>query len=712
MGRHARKQFDSDNFLTTEHQSIWVRWPGQVLAIVATVVLVVTGVQYAERWTSARPQSSDATVVASAPELTSADVVARHAVAAFGDSAVGTDASLTPVQRAVGMPNDPVAGLTRDTAAGPVQIVLPGGLGPAQATVDGHVVYPNRGAGFDFLAENTGSGTRTIARIPDPSGPRAVTTFVRTPADTVMLAHTNGYLTINRATPTADTVALFSPAETRDATGTLVPSSYVVRQLRPGLYQMTEVIDPTPETVFPVFVDPPLHTGSPGGPPLPAGFLDTLSGAVDAVGGAITTAANATVSGVTAVGTFVKENPLESAILVGGVALAITGVGGPAGAAAIASVTVNLASAGVDIAAAAMPDNQALGFASDALGMASMVTPQGAAKKVATEGLETLAGQALHNADKVIDVAKTTPTPPAQLADQITGAAGKGMLPGAGTPKAPNAPPTAGGTPPGGTIPPALPPAGGKLPPGHGPDGPRSLPTGCTLDCGHQTPAPAGVYSETEIPGHYNANLDSIQGGKPNLLDRVLSKKDIQRNRREAQRGLPRGVERIGRAWHEFPHASAQQGGRGADTYDLPLSESNIEGQILSDLYARQGVKPGDQYTTVYRGDDALTRCSSCAIDRRNTSSEPPTAAERNRAATTALKEAQNTWNDPETQTTDSQQNKNSGGLNSSSNENSGSRKSSNDGGNKSGKKDQKKSEKKKKRETQAQKKRKKKDGR
>ncbi|WP_197687543.1 GH-E family nuclease [Mycobacterium sp. MS1601] len=421
----------------------------------AAVALVVTGVQYAERWTSARPQSSDATVVASAPELTSADVVARHAVAAFGDSAVGTDTSVTPVQRAVGMPNDPVAGLTRDTAAGPVQIVLPGGLGPAQATVDGHVVYPNRGAGFDFLAENTGSGTRTIARIPDPSGPRAVTTFVRTPADTVMLAHTNGYLTINRATPTAETVALFSPAETRDATGALVPSSYVVRQLRPGLYQMTEVIDPTPETVFPVFVDPPLHVGGLTEAPLPAGFLDTLSGAVDAVGGAITTAANATVSGVTAVGTFVKENPLESAILVGGVALAITGVGGPAGAAAIAAATVNLSSAGLDIAAAAMPDNELLANASTIIGVVSMATPQGATKKVVKEGLEELTEQAARNTDTIIDVAKAAPTPPGKLVDDITGATpGKADVPGAATPKAPNAPPTTGsGIPDGNVIP-------------------------------------------------------------------------------------------------------------------------------------------------------------------------------------------------------------------------------------------------------------------
>ncbi|BBZ78453.1 hypothetical protein MANY_37900 [Mycolicibacterium anyangense] len=99
-----------------------------------------------------------------------------------------------------------------------------------------------------MLAENTGTGTRTVARINSAGGVRMVTTFVRTPADTVMLAHTNGYLTINRATPTAETVGMFSPAETRDATGRLVPSSYVVKKVAPQLYVLAEVIDPRPDT--------------------------------------------------------------------------------------------------------------------------------------------------------------------------------------------------------------------------------------------------------------------------------------------------------------------------------------------------------------------------------------------------------------------------------------------------------------------------------
>ncbi|MGV9797539.1 polymorphic toxin-type HINT domain-containing protein [Mycobacterium sp. NPDC003449] len=380
--------------------------------------------------------------------MSAADGFAEAAVAAFTESSVGSDLSVSPEQRRAGLPDAPVAGLTAQTPAGPVQVVLPGGLGNAQHTAGGQVVYPNAGAGFDMLAENTATGTRTVARISDPGGPRMVTTFVRTPADTVMLAHTNGYLTINKATPTAETVGMFSPAETRDATGKLVPSSYVVKQFAPQLYVLAEVIDPQPHTTWPVYVDPPLHVGGPGSAPLPAGLFDSVTSAVSSVADSVTsaasTAASATVSGAKAVGGFVKENPLESAMLVGGVALAVTGVGGPAGAAMIASATVNISSAAVDIAAAALPDNQTLGIASNVLGVASMITPQGAAKKAVKEGAELAAEQLTKHTDDVIDIAKTTPTPPTQLADDIAaaGTAKPPVTPGV-SPKAPNAPPAA-----------------------------------------------------------------------------------------------------------------------------------------------------------------------------------------------------------------------------------------------------------------------------
>lgn len=196
--------------------------------MVLTVALTAGG-QY---WFASSNRSG---AVAAAAGST-AQEFADAAMAAFSGSTTVAipNPAATPDQRAAGLPTDPVAGLTSMTPAGPVQQVLPDGLGAAQRTSSGSVVYPDRGAGFDFLAENTGTGTRTVARIASATGVRMVTTFVRTPVDTVMLAHTNGFLTINRATPAAETVGMFAPAETRDAAGKLVPSSYVARQLRPG----------------------------------------------------------------------------------------------------------------------------------------------------------------------------------------------------------------------------------------------------------------------------------------------------------------------------------------------------------------------------------------------------------------------------------------------------------------------------------------------
>jgi len=412
------------------------------MALVLTVALTASG-QY---WFA----NSDRSGVAGKSAASVAQEFADAAMAAFSGSTTVAipNPAATPDQRSAGLPSDPVAGLTSVTPAGPVQQVLPDGLGAAQRTSSGSVVYPDRGAGFDFLAENTGAGTRTVARIASAAGVRMVTTFVRTPADTVMLAHTNGFLTINRATPAAETVGMFAPAETRDAAGKLVPSSYVVRQLRPGLYQLSEVIDPRPDTMWPVYVDPPLQVGGLGGGSLPAGLFDsitsTVSSAAHAVGDAVSSAASATASGGKAVFTFVKNNPVETAVIVAGAAVAVTGVGGPAGAAAIAAAVANVSAAGLQIASEAMPDNQTLGVMSTVANAATMFTPTGAAKKIAEEGAELAAKQVLTHTDDIVDAAKVVPNP-AQVREEIAaaGAAPKPPLPGVETPKTPNGPPAA-----------------------------------------------------------------------------------------------------------------------------------------------------------------------------------------------------------------------------------------------------------------------------
>jgi hypothetical protein len=107
-------------------------------------------------------------------------------------------------------------------------------------------------------------------------------------------------------------------------------------------------------------------------------------------------------------------------------------VGGPAGAAVIAAAAVNVSATVVDVVAAHNPDNAFLGDLSTTLSVASMVTPQGAAKKIVGEGLEVAITQAGRHVDDIVDVAKAVPTPPTQLAEDVANSA---------MPKIPNAPP-------------------------------------------------------------------------------------------------------------------------------------------------------------------------------------------------------------------------------------------------------------------------------
>ncbi|SCX34450.1 hypothetical protein SAMN02799620_06344, partial [Mycolicibacterium fluoranthenivorans] len=141
------------------------RWWQVSFALIVTVALTVGGVH----WLSDRDRPG-----AGAGSVSLAQGFADAALAAFSGSSTvtATGSALTAGQRSAGLPTDPVAGLTSNTAAGPVQVVLPGGLGAAQHTSGGQVVYPDTGAGFDMLAENTATGTRTVARINTPGGVR------------------------------------------------------------------------------------------------------------------------------------------------------------------------------------------------------------------------------------------------------------------------------------------------------------------------------------------------------------------------------------------------------------------------------------------------------------------------------------------------------------------------------------------------------------
>ena len=220
------------------------------------------------------------------------------------------------------------------------------------------------------------------------------------------------------------------------------------------------------------------------------------------------------------------------------------------------------------------------------LGAASVVTPQGAAKKAVKEGAELAAEQLTKHAGDVIDVAKTTPTPPAQLADEVAAAAAaKPSLPGVSTPKAPNAPP--------GNAP-------GHVPPGH------------TLDCGCTTQHPAGVYDETKMGGqgpfvdHYEAAILDQPSPFTIATDAVRDA-----NRKEAMKGFPL---RSGFARDEKPLAmSADRGNGRPNVRYLNPRASAVEGSTWSAVIRKYKLKPGDTVEVVFRDRAGQISCRACA---------------------------------------------------------------------------------------------------
>ncbi|MGL5442433.1 MAG: HNH endonuclease, partial [[Mycobacterium] stephanolepidis] len=118
----------------------------KALAVLVAVALPLTGVQ----------------LPASTPAPSAAEQFGLAATTAFQNSANGLDTSLTSAERSAGLPVNPAAGLVSQSPAGAVEMALPANLGGGQLTRAGQMVYPDQGAGFDLLAENTRDGYRTV----------------------------------------------------------------------------------------------------------------------------------------------------------------------------------------------------------------------------------------------------------------------------------------------------------------------------------------------------------------------------------------------------------------------------------------------------------------------------------------------------------------------------------------------------------------------
>ncbi|MGJ6127069.1 hypothetical protein QN239_31255 [Mycolicibacterium sp. Y3] len=583
--------------------------------------------------------------------------MAAAASAAFAGTALASDDTLSPAARSANIPADPVAGWDLPTTDGRrVQLVLPAGLGAAEHTPAGQVVYPDRGAGFSVIAENQGAGGRTITRIPQPVMTGAATTpaakattttsadgqvlpmvpmFLRTPPDTVMLAHTNGIITLNDATPAATTIATIAAPQARDSHGTVVPSAFVTQQIRPGLYLLAQVIHPDATTVWPVYADPCFSC-----------MLDSVASAAQSV-------ADATVVGAKAVGNFVKNNPLESAEIIGGSVLMVTGVGTGFGASLVLSGTTGL----VQKAAAADPTNQLLAAAGDTLEVLNYVSPARSIQKGVTaaaersvQKLDDLAENALRDVNTVKPV---TPTPSPQLANDIAGTLTP--KPGVGTPAAANAPPVTPLRSADDRIPLEPPPFGPVRPPTDYKPPSVSQPAGTRNDCGDVCENPATIYSQEWTPETYDNKLSGIENGQSSAtVHRETDQAQIDRNRRAAQNGVPKG----GRDYvlEEDNPASTKEGGQGARLTYTPKWEGDREGNQLQRTYRDQEINDGDPYDRVFRGDDGKVRCAPCAIDRRNQQQSADAARARAQANAREANDASNQGNASKTNVTNNTQ--------------------------------------------------------
>lgn len=585
----------------------------KALAVLAAVAIPLSGVQ-------------PGTLTDAPVQLASAQHQVDAAESAFEASPFTDTASLTAGQRSDGLPVDPTEGFTlQEGPQGTVQMVTADGIGAGHTTASGHMVYPDAGAGYTLIAGRTAAGTRTVARLDQGNGPRSVTMFLRTPANTVLLGHTNGFVTINAATEAAQTLGMFTPAEARDSTGRIVQSSAVLQQVGPQLYQLSEVVVPDAQTAWPVYVDPGfmdfVKNPVAAAKEVATSAVSAVSNVAEKVGDLSQQAASATWSGMKTVGNFVKENPLESAMIVGGVALSFTGVGSGAGAALIGAGVVNASATVMDAVAAHNPENQTLGNVAMVLDTASLITPQGATKKVLKEGLEAVGEQTIKHVDDAVDATKAlpVPTPKEQLRQDIpTAASTPAVANPVEVPKTPRAPTEV--------------PYGPVRPPTDYRPPTYSLPACTHLDCGHMPENPMTVYSKQYTPDTYDNKLSAIEEGRaPVTVNREMDRATIDANRAAAQRETPSA----GRHWvrDEDSPASTQQGGADARVRYVPHWEGPREGTQLSKTYKDQNIGQGDPYDRVFRGEDNKVRCASCEITRRADQQRAESATQQHRAS-------------------------------------------------------------------------------
>lgn len=111
---------------------------------------------------------------------------------------------------------------------------------------------------------------------------------------------------------------------------------------------------------------------------------------------------------------------------------------------------------------------------------------------------------------------------------------------------------------------------------------------------------PVAQFEERLFPGVNDNLAEALARGESPIVERLTGRRNIRRNRRQAQQGLDRPPAEM--TWEEFPFASSSQGGRGAITTLVERAENNRQGGFLSAFYAKHGIQNGDPFYVLPEG--------------------------------------------------------------------------------------------------------------
>ncbi|CAB4031408.1 Hypothetical predicted protein [Paramuricea clavata] len=89
----------------------------------------------------------------------------------------------------------------------------------------------------------------------------------------------------------------------------------------------------------------------------------------------------------------------------------------------------------------------------------------------------------------------------------------------------------------------------------------------------------------------------AIANGHPSQLHRITDRNAIAKNRRDS--GCTRMPKPPGKNCDEYPFASSQEGGTGAQIMAVPIRENSMQGGLLGGFYRSQGIGDGDCYNVI-----------------------------------------------------------------------------------------------------------------